>query len=110
MKIILRILIILSIALLVCGALYLALNNSSAGSAPDGAPEFDRTQAMPEGEIGERPEGGGDHDAASLERGLPELLTTLAKISGITVVVVLAQTTISFLKKRRPFRNFMAQG
>ena len=46
----------------------------------------------------ERSEGGNHHEA-SFTRGLSEVLVTLAKLSGITVVVLLIQSLVAKIQK-----------
>jgi hypothetical protein len=104
-NIILRIIIILLVGTIVAGALYLTVENTSlfsnAGGFPDGAPEFGERPEMPD-DMGERPEGDHDHHAASLSRGLTDIGVSLAKLTGITLVVLLIQSTFTWLKKRLP--------
>ncbi len=58
-----------------------------------GAPALGRGQGGPGRGLGGRGrgEGGGIHEAASLERGLPELGKTLVVLAGITAGVILVQ-------------------
>jgi len=53
------------------------------------------------GELPAIPEGGDDHHAASLSRGLSEIGISLAKITGITLLVLLIQKVIGYLPPRR---------
>jgi hypothetical protein len=106
-KTILRILTILLVGIIVAGALYLTVENTSlladAGGFPEGAPESGARPEMPDdGEMGERPEGDHDHHAASLSRGLAEIGVALAKLTGITLVVLLVQSVFTWLKRRLP--------
>lgn len=115
MKTIIRTLVILLVAVLVAGALYLVVENtsllSSGGGFPEGASEFGERPEMPSGELGERPEmptgegerfegGHDDHNAASLSRGLSEVFASLVKIAGITVVVLAVQFVVKQMQKR----------
>lgn len=103
MKTISRILIILMIGAFVSGALYLTLENTSIASSSDGAPSFDQMPASLTGDLSApptRPEGG-DHDSVSLSRGLSEVGASLAKLTGITLFVLLVQKMVEQMKKRR---------
>ncbi len=103
MKTILRIIVILLVAGIVAGGLSLAVNNSSVasdtnfeGGQPPVMTSADGqtiTQPM------ERPEGGDEH-GASLAGGLGGVLATIAKIMGITIVILLIQKVISLLEAR----------
>jgi len=84
--------------------MYLILQNTTVGSEMSGAPSFDQTSVTADGELSQqpaRPEGESDQRAASLERGLSEVLVSLAKLSGITVVVLFAQGLIARLPRRK---------
>ena len=100
MNTILRILVILLIAGAVSGGIYALVENTSlisSAEAERGAPsQMTSTdgQSMPT-----RPEGGEDHDSASFSRGLGEVGMLLAKITGITVIILLIQKGIEFLQK-----------
>ena len=50
----------------------------------------------------ERPDGGGDRDSASLSRGFGEVGVLLAKITAITVVIVLIQKALGLFQKNKP--------
>lgn len=100
MKTILRILIILLIAVTVSGGIYTLVENTSLLSsieAERGAPS--QMTGAENGTMPTRPEGGDDHDAASLSRGFGEVGTLLAKITGITIVILLIQKAIELLQK-----------
>ena len=109
MKIILRILVILLVGVLISGALYLTIENTSllasdASGFPEGVTELSKHPEMSAsdmGELPERSEGSDDHHAASLSRGLSEISVSLAKISGITLLVLLIQNLFARLNKRR---------
>lgn len=107
MKTILRILVILLVGALVSGALYLTFENTSlisdTDAFPEGATELGERPEMPTSEMGElpRPEGSDDHHAASLSRGLSEIGVSLAKITGIILLVLLIQKAIGYLPSRR---------
>ena len=105
MKTILRILVILLIAGIVSGGVYALVENTSLMSgveAERGAPpqmtNADGTSFQPM----QRPEGGEDHDAASVSRGLGEVGVLLAKITGITIVILLAQKALAVFQKNKP--------
>ena len=104
MKTILRIFVIFLVGVLVSGALYLTIENtslfSSGGGFSEGAPEFGERPEMPAGDMSEPPEGDHDHHAASLSRGLSEIGVSLAKITGITLFVLFVQSLFVNLKKR----------
>lgn len=104
MKAILRILIILIIGALVSGALYLSIENTTIASSTDGAPSLEQMPAPPTGDLTQlptRPEGDLDHNTASLSRGLSEVGVSLAKLTGITLLVLLVQKVFEQVKKRR---------
>lgn len=105
MKTILQILVILLIAGIVSGGVYALVENTSLMSSVEaerGAPSqmtsTDGTSTQPM----QRPEGGEDHDAASLSRGIGEVGVLLAKITGITVVIMLVQKALGLLQKHKP--------
>jgi hypothetical protein len=106
MKTILRILIILLVGIFVASALYLIVENiallSDAGGFPEGVLEFGERSEMPDDRRGERPEGDHDHHAASWSRGLTEIGVSLAKLTGITLVVLLIQSIFTWWKRRLP--------
>jgi len=63
---------------------------------------------LPTGDLGEHPNGNYDQQAASLSRGLAEIGILLAKITSITLVVLLIQGIITWLKKQ--LANLFSQG
>jgi hypothetical protein len=103
MKTILQILAILFVGALVSGIIYLTVENTNIFSGGGGASGFDQPPAM----IGEtnqllaRSDGEFDHHSASLERGFSEVLVTLAKLSGITILVLFVQSLFDRMRKRR---------
>ena len=104
MKTILRILIIILIGAFVSGGIYLILQNTTLVSATNSAPSFDNMPDMPSEDLSvlpARPEGGDDHHAASLSRGLSQISVSLAKLTGITLLVLLIQKAYEQLKRRR---------
>lgn len=92
MKIISRIIVILLVAGIVSSGIYALAGSTSltSGNEADLGPQPSMTntgsQPMP-------PMGGheGGEDGASLTRGLSGVLVTLAKLTGITLVVLFAQ-------------------
>ena len=108
MKTILHILVILLAGMLVSGALYLTIENTSllsgAGGFPKSVTELSERPEMPASDMGkfpERPEGDFNHDAASLSRGFSEVGVSLAKLTGITLLVLLIRKGFEQLKKWR---------
>ena len=102
MKTILQILVILLIAVAVSGGIYALVENTSllsSAEAERGAPS--QMTGTESGTMPTRPEGGEDHDAASLSRGLGEVGMLLAKITGITIVILLAQKGIELFQSRK---------
>jgi hypothetical protein len=104
MKIILRIFVILLIAAAVAGVSTLIVNNTSLASAPGGADRQYPAMTSTGGQFAQPParlEGGGEH-GASVGRGLIEVCITLAKLGGITIVVLLVQKSLNLLRKYAP--------
>lgn len=103
MKIIVRILIILSVVLVVSGAVYLVFENTDLVSASGGPGEdFKGQSQLNDGEasaVHERSGDGGDHNSFSLSRGVQELGASLVKIGGITLAVVIAQYLFNRLRR-----------
>ena len=99
MKTILRIIVILLVAAVVAGAFSVAVSNTSFASGPTGEagqpPVMTSTdgQSMPTREPSE--------GNASITGGLSGVMTTLAKVTVITIFVVLIQKAFSLLKHRR---------
>lgn len=102
MNTILKVLIILFVGVLVAGSFYLAVENTNLFSNIEG-------NSMQEGK-GQRSEGassgrgernGGEHhdEGISLSEGLPQMGRSLAKISGITLIVLAIQFIFNRLKK-----------
>ena len=92
MKTILRIITILLVAAVVAGAFSLAVNTSSSASTTNASGQS--FQAV------ERP-AGGDRDGGSITGGLGGVLGTLAKLTGISLLVLLLQKGFSLLGNRR---------
>ena len=105
MKTILRILVILLIAGIVSGGVYALVENTSLMSGAEaerGAPpQMTGTDGQTFQPM-ERPDGGGDRDSASLSRGFGEVGVLLAKITGITVVIVFIQKALGLFQKNKP--------
>jgi hypothetical protein len=102
-KTIFRILAIFLIGVLVSGGMYLILQNTTLGSEMSGVPNFDQASAA-DAKLSEPPKSRGgesDHHAASLEKGLSEVLVSLAKISAITVIVLFMQSLVARLSRRK---------
>lgn len=104
MKTILPILVILLITAVVSGGIYALVENTSllsSSEAEHGAPpqmtSADGTSFQPM----ERPDGD-DHDAASLSRGLGEVGVLLAKITGITLIILTIQKALGAFQKHKP--------
>lgn len=100
MKTILRIITILLVAGIVAGAFSLTVNNSSSASStslvgPSAVTDASGQSVQPM----ERPEGGGD--GGSIAGGLAGVLGTLAKLTGISFLVLLLQKGLSLLGNRR---------
>ena len=103
MKTILQILVILLVTAIVAGGVYALVENTTLVSS-DGAGHGQQTttldadgtfaQAMGHGE------GGGEH-GASFTRGMSGLLVTLGKLGAVTVIVLLFQSLITQLQKRK---------
>ena len=108
MKTILRILTILLIGALVAAGIYLIVQSTTAGTDMDSAPSFDQLPATENlSQPPARLEGDFDHYSVSLTRGLSELSISLAKLAGITIIVLLVQNLAGILKKRRVFKPIL---
>jgi len=102
MKTILRIIMILLVAAIVAGAFSLAVNNGSTTAASNDAGQSPTTTST-NGQTFQpitRPEGG-DRDGGSIAGGLGGVLGTLAKITGITILVLAIQKAIRLIENRR---------
>lgn len=100
----LRILAILCVAALVCAGISLVVNHTTlmadAGGHAGAPPSLSSATGQLSGQFPSRAEGGDDH-GASLAAGLPGVLTSLAKVSGITLLIVLAQKGLGLLSAQR---------
>ncbi|MBK6647592.1 MAG: hypothetical protein IPG44_17935 [Anaerolineales bacterium] len=103
MKVILRILVILLVATVVSSGVYALVENTSlvsSNEAERGAPpqmtDTDDASFQPM----ERPADGDEH-GASLSRGVGEMGVLLAKISGITIIVLLVQKAAALLQNKK---------
>ena len=103
MKTILHILVILLATAIVAGGVFALVENTTLVSSDDaghGQPpatlntDGTSTQPMRHGE------GGGEH-GASFARGMSGLLVTLGKLGAVTVIVLLFQSLITQLQKRK---------
>jgi hypothetical protein len=93
MKIILRIIMILLVAAVVAGAFSLAVkNNLIASSSNDGGqpPSMTDSSGQTTTQQITRPEGG-DRDSGSIAGGVGGILTTILKLTGITILVLVMQ-------------------
>ena len=103
MKTILKIIVILLVAGIVAGGIYALVENTTLFS---GIVSGDRQPPVMQNADGqsiqpmERPENGGE-DGASLSRGFPGMLASLAKIAVITLLVVLLPRAFSMLGNHR---------
>jgi len=109
MKTILRMIIILLVAALVAGGFYLAVNNTSSisGSSDQGGQPPAMTGA--DGQTMQppsRPEGGpgGDREGGASLGGLSQILVTLAKLSGITIIALLVEKGVGLLAGKKTLR------
>jgi len=102
MKTILRIISIVLVAAVVAGAFFLAVNNTSSASGTNegGSPPLVTGTNGLSFQPVERPESG-DSNEGSLIGGLTGVLGTLAKLTGITVLVLLIQKGSSMLGNRK---------
>ena len=101
MKAILHLVVILLVAVIVAGGVYALVENTTLVSSTESEHGMPPTMTNADGtttQMMERPEGG-DHHEASVTRGLSEVLVTLAKLSGITVVVLLIQSLVAKIQK-----------
>jgi ABC-type oligopeptide transport system substrate-binding subunit len=101
MKTILRIIIILLVTSVVAGAFSLAVNNTSIASDSAGEGGQPPVMTSTDGQFTqptERPEGG---EGASVTRGLSEVLVTLGKLTGITIIILFLQKVLSLLGSRK---------
>ncbi len=102
MKTILKIIVILLIASVVAGAFSFAVNHTSItsgpgeGGQPPAMPNSNGQSFQPMG----RPDGG-DRQGGSIAGGLGGVLATLAKLTGITFLVVLVQKAFRLLGNRK---------
>lgn len=108
----LKILLIVLIGVLVAAAFYLMVENTSLFSSLEGSMQEGKGQ-RPEGDTsgrGERNGGEGDNhnEGASLSQGLAEVGGSLAKISGITLVVLAIQFIFARFPKRKTARKLAA--
>ena len=104
MKIIVRILLIMLIGAIASGIIYLTVENTTIVSDKGSVSGFNQPPAMTGGETAQLlapSDGELDHHSASLERGFSEILVTLAKLSGITILVLFVQSLFDRMRKWR---------
>jgi hypothetical protein len=109
MKAVLRILAILCVASIIAGVFSLVVDHTSLVAATGGAggPPLalaganGLTAGQPAGQPSARPDGGADHGGASLVQGLSGVLVSLSKLTGITAVILLAQSVFKMVTGRR---------
>lgn len=102
MKTILRIIAILMVAAIVAGGFYLAVNNTSLSVGPTMEQGQPPAMTSTDGQTiqpMERPEGG--EDGGSITRGLTGVSATLAKLTVITVVVLLLEKAFHLIGHRK---------
>ena len=101
MKNILYILVILLIAAAISAGTYtLVENNSSSAAMQEGGTPPNMTSA--DGQMPARPEGGshgGGEHGASFGGGMIGVLSVLAKVAGITAIVILLEKAFAFFQK-----------
>ena len=104
MKTLLQILVILLVTAIVAGCVFALVENDTLVSSVDagrGQPpatlNADGTSAQPMG----HGEGSGGEHGASFTRGMSGLLVTLGKLGAVTVIVLLFQSLITQLQKRK---------
>lgn len=102
MKTIFKIIAILVVASIVAGGFYLAVNNTSLAteSSERGEPSAMTSADGQSFQPMERPEG--SEGGTSLTRGLSGVITPLAKLAGITIVVLLLEKAFYLLRNRKP--------
>src|SRR6266498_2273490 len=103
MKTILRIIVILLVAAVVAGTFSLAVNNNSttSGSGDAAQPPAITSNSQSAIQAIGRPEGG-NNDNGSFTGGFAGVVGTLAKLTAITILVLVHQKGFSQLGNRRP--------
>jgi hypothetical protein len=102
MKTISRIIMIVLVAAVVAGAFSLAVNNGSIASGSNASEQ--PPVVTSNGQSTNRPIArfeGGDRDEGSITRGFAGVVGTLAKLAGITIIVLLLQKGFSQLEGRK---------
>jgi hypothetical protein len=103
MKTVLNIIVILLVAAVIAAGLSLVVNNTSIASGPDRAggqpPAMSDTGTTAQRPA--RPDDGGE-GGVSLGSGLLQVLVTLAKLTGVTMLVLAIQKIVGLSLKRRP--------
>ncbi len=102
MKTIFKIIAILVVASIVAGGFYLAVSNTSLAteSSERGEPSALTNADGQSFQPMERTEG--SEGGTSLARGLSGVITPLAKLAGITIVVLLLEKAFHLLRNRKP--------
>ncbi len=103
MKTLLHLVVILLVAVIVAGGVYTLVENTTLVSSTESEHGMPPTMTNADGtttQMMERPEGG-DHHEASVTRGLSEVLVTLAKLTGITVVILFLQKGIDLARNMK---------
>lgn len=104
MKTILKIIIILLVGAVIAGVFSFAVNNSSTASSSNDGGQPPAMISSDGQELMARSEGG-DQDSGSITQGLSGVIGTLAKLTGISILVLLLQKGSSLLEKRRSILN-----
>lgn len=104
MKTILRTITILFFASLVSVILYFSINGTTTTSANFSQQHAvrDGASAPADGQFQGRPDGGDRDEGAGGAMGMMDVLITLAKLTGITALVLVLQKGFSLLQKRIP--------
>lgn len=99
MKTILRIIVILLVASVVAGAFSFAINNGATTSNSNGEQRALTNASGQSFQPMERTDS--DRDGGSIAGGIGGVLGTLAKITGITILVLAVQKAIGLIGNRR---------
>jgi hypothetical protein len=94
---VMNIVIILLVAAIISGGFSLYVNNTSSSGGEGGQPP---AMTSADGTMPAHTEGG--EGGTSIGFGLIQVLITLAKLAGITVVVLLIEKGVTLLGKRAP--------
>jgi hypothetical protein len=100
MKNILYIIVILLVAVAISAGTYALVENSSSSATMEGGTSLNMNSADGAMTEGGRHEGGeGGEHGASLAGGMMGVLTILAKVAGITAVVILLEKAFTLFQK-----------